>query len=910
MSGFGSLYSDDFDGQDRALPSRATVFDAPLPDRDPQVGTPDEPEHPQEPVFATTDKTTLTGRTLRPRSALPSAVERIGVSYKRDSSVLSAHSIPRRIPVFKNSTPLPSSRNLIRQQISTVTKAKRDRFVHYNRALFLPLLPASNYVNRLQGRVSALVSTYQDIPQPHGINAALKPYQLTGLSFLVHMHNNGMPAILGDEMGLGKTLQTLSLFQYLKEKELRATIAVAKEARPFLVISPLTVLENWVSEARKFTPHLKVLRFHGPASERALLKDELRKKLTPSAHTRKSLKQSSMSKDTSQSHIYDLVITTYEAFETEVGWFKSVFAWRYVVLDEGHRIKNFKSNVSRSLQSLNAEYRMILTGTPLQNDLAEMWSLFHWLLPDIFAENTLPLFKNAFNLAKGVIDGAVLDHSRRLLELIMLRRMKSSPGVDLNLPPKETIRLFIPLTSLQKKWYLQMLTAQSDDMLEEIYRGAQGKEQGSMRLVSMRKDSAHDSGISAPSTPPNRAVLDNLQDSGMLDFGGSASTAAGPAKDSWKRLLNLVLQLRKICTHPYLMPGAAPRVSVIGPHVYETSGKFMALYKLIEELVLRQGKKMIIFSNFTEVLDLVYDLITYISENGTKFQCIRLDGNTLRAKRNLYVRLFQRSDSVYKIFLISTRAGGIGLTLTAATEVVFIDEDWNPQVDLQAEGRCHRIGQTKPVTIYKLCTVGTVESQMLGRIHKKLYLSAKITETMQNVHETPSKNPEGGQLTMAQSKSLFGSYTEFKSLLRRGTQTLADCGDDAEEMLKWDFNTILEKCQRKSDPATEEDDADEDKWLSTMEKVECAVFGGQRYTRERVVTTGLDVTPSSSRRDRHKGKELTIEIDGFSVSKASLECAQWEASPTFAGKDASLKDIKKTRAAINHQDVSVLNHMV
>jgi SWI/SNF-related matrix-associated actin-dependent regulator of chromatin subfamily A member 5 len=573
-----------------------------------------------------------------------------------------------------------------------------------------------------------------------------------------------------------------------------------------------------------------------------------------------------------------------------------VCAWRYVVLDEGHRIKNYKSNIAKALLSLNAEYRMILTGTPLQNNLVEMWALFHWLLPEIFVDNTLPLFKNAFDLTKGIVNQSVLDHSRRLLELIMLRRMKSSPGVDLNLPRKDIVRLFVPLTPLQKNWYLRMLTQQSDDMLQEIYRSAQDKEKGSMRSVNIRNDSVHPSRTDAPSMQLNGTVAHDRE---VQDLQGNT-----PAKDSWRRLLNLVLQLRKVCTHPYLIPDAAPEVNRIGSHVFENSGKFMALQKLIQELVVHQGKKIIIFSNFTQVLDWVQDLVTYISEDGLKFQSIRLDGNTLRAKRNLYVRLFQQPNSAYKIFLISTKAGGIGLTLTAATEAVFLDEDWNPQVDLQAEARCHRIGQTKPVTIYKLCTSGTVEEQMLGRIHKKLYLSAKITEAMENIHDPSMAKQEGEQLTVAQSKSLFGTYSEFKSLLRRGTQTLAGDGIDTEEMLNWDFETMLKKCQQTLDPATVEEDADENAWLSTMERVECAVFDGQRYARERLVSNGSLMTPSSSRKDRRKGKELTVEIDGYSVNKASLQCGEWEAAQILAGNDPALKDIKRTRLVIQNQEVS------
>ncbi|KIV99609.1 uncharacterized protein PV09_08784 [Verruconis gallopava] len=840
------------------------------------------------------ERMTLTGKALRPRSLLSSSAAKLGLSRQNDSLVEST-SRTRRKSVPKTCASQPSARNVVRQQILTSTKTRRDIFIYHNRSLLLPLLPPKNYVEQLSFDKSAFISIYEDVAQPAGINATLKPYQVKGLSFLVHMHNNGMPAILGDEMGLGKTLQTLSLFQYLKEKELRNNALVSEELRPFLVICPLTVLENWVLEARKFAPKLEVLRFHGPVNEREFLKDEWRKR------KRDALRYSKSPVQELQASPYDLVITTYDSFRAESSWFRSVAAWRYVVLDEGHRIKNYRTQESRSLQSIQAEYRIILTGTPLQNNLIEMWSLFHWLFPDIFTENSLQMFREAFNLTKGQVNREIIDHCRRLLELIMLRRMKNSAEVSLNLPPKEVIRLFVPLTRMQKKWYLKLLTQQSDDMLEEIYRGAHGKEQQVLQMKDVRTGIVHDDSTQAETISMSHSLAVDYIDNTSFESTPRRSLSPASNQDSWRRLLNLALQLRKVCTHPYLVPDAAPSVNYIGSHIYENSGKFMALRILIDEIVVRQGKKMLVFSNFTEVLDWAEDLVTLISESGTKFQCIRLDGATVRAKRNLYVRLFQQIESNYRIFLISTKAGGVGLNLTAATEAVFMDEDWNPQVDLQAEARCHRIGQTKPVTIYKLCTSGSVEEQMLGRIHKKLYLSAKITEAMENIYDNPLKTSTN-RVQIDQSKSLFGSYSQFKSLLRRGTQTLASASTDADEMANWDCRTMIERCRQKMDLSGSDDEADEERWLATMEKVECAVFEGRNYGRRIASPQGSNMVPTTSREQRRLGKELTVEIDGFAVNKASLACAEWESVPTLAGKSPLLKSRKRTRLKFSHQD--------
>ena len=204
----------------------------------------------------------------------------------------------------------------------------------------------------------------------------MKPYQLAGLSYLLYLHRNGLSGILGDEMGLGKTLQTLSLIQHLKEHDEPA--AQSAESRPFLVVCPLSVLGSWLIEARRWTPDLKVVRFHGTANERARLKKELGKVRAragkPSGQPKWPIEMTSPkgiptlhldadSEDESElPATVDVVVTTYDTFQVEQGWFKRAFVWRYVILDEGHKIKNDQSQISLALQGLHAEFRLILTG--------------------------------------------------------------------------------------------------------------------------------------------------------------------------------------------------------------------------------------------------------------------------------------------------------------------------------------------------------------------------------------------------------------------------------------------------------------------------------------------------------------------------------------------------------------------
>jgi SWI/SNF-related matrix-associated actin-dependent regulator of chromatin subfamily A member 5 len=369
-------------------------------------------------------------------------------------------------------TPVVTERIAVRQQIASVTAAKRNRFFVEKKDYFLPLLPSNNnFVKKLVEKHEALsqaekarlpaTTPYEEIEnQPRGIMAIMKPYQLSGLSFLVYLHRNGLSGILGDEMGLGKTLQTLSLIQYLKENEPKT----GAQLRPFLVVCPLSVLSSWMAEARKWAPGLKVLRFHGPVKERDRLKKiaageidmfgNLTSKQKAKLKTRRTAAGKQIISLDSDSEPeeevgVDLVVTTYESYQAEQGWFKRAFVWRYVVLDEGHKIKNDLSLISKALQGLQAEYRLILTGTPLQNNLAELWALLHWLYQDIFTDQSNELFRMSFDLTKGLYSDTVLDDSRHLLELIMLRRMKNSPGVDLNLPPKTEVSSVFIMASCQ-----------------------------------------------------------------------------------------------------------------------------------------------------------------------------------------------------------------------------------------------------------------------------------------------------------------------------------------------------------------------------------------------------------------------------------------------------------------------------
>jgi SWI/SNF-related matrix-associated actin-dependent regulator of chromatin subfamily A member 5 len=806
---------------------------------------------------------------------------------------------------------LATSRNQIRQDIADNTKPKRDTFFLAKKDIFLPLLPTANYISKLEkdralsGKPVDIVSSDSVLSQPCGITATMKPYQREGLTFLVHMYHNGMSAILGDEMGLGKTLQTLALFQYLKVSEPNSSA----ENRPFLVICPLSVLSSWANEAAKWTPDFKVIRFHGPKAERERLKQETMGFIdrygakTTKLRAKRNKKQIEVVDLTDNAQPVDLVITTYETFVTEQSWFKRAFAWRYVVTDEGHKLKNEKSNVSQALQTIRAEHRLLLTGTPLQNNLQELWALLHWLFPEVFTDDTSENFRQAFDLTRGKASTSFMDDARRLLEAVMLRRMKNSPGVDLGLPPKEEVLLFVPLTPMQRFWYTRLLTKADNMLLEDLFRGAKVKaeqdvkeEQAKDHELSLLERSAHGSNGPDVWAESKQIVTKVLK-------------ADDKQRNEYQKLMMLVLQLRKACTHPYLLPGSKPDPYWIGNHVRIASGKFIVLEKILQELVVKNCKKVLIFSGWTRTLDMIEELLEFMgsASDPRMLRYLRFDGSTGRARRNLTIRMFNDRKSEFQIMLISTRAGGLGINLTSATDVIFMDEDWNPQVTLQAEARSHRIGQTNKVTIYKLCTQGTVEEQMMGRIRKKLYLSAKITESMRNMHtaeQSHKKRKRGANEENEDDKPQLDT-SELKTLLRRGAQTLTAPEIDVDEMLTWDWQTTLDKCRdRPQDPlvaatASAGDtkvEVDEEAWLNSVEKVETAIFDGKRHHRQlEKDAKNAKSADVLSRADRRTNKNTTVMVGGYAISKESMGCADWEAVPTLAGKDPRLAEPKREK---------------
>jgi superfamily II DNA or RNA helicase len=500
----------------------------------------------------------------------------------------------------------------------------------------------------------------------------LRPHQLRGLDWLATLHIRGLNGILCDDMGLGKTVQTLALFGWLLERG---------EPGPFLVVAPLSTLDNWAAEAEKWLPRARTMVYRGPK----VLREPLRKRLR---------------------HVdFDLCVVSFELVARDATAFKRPL-WAYAVVDEGHRMKNRKARLTRTMRDVvRSKHRIVLSGTPLQNDSAELWTLLNFLLPSLFdsAEDFTAWFAAPFSSSPAEDDDEGLTLEERLivvarlhkvLEPFLLRRRKEDVLADL--PPKKEVLLRVPLSAWQKR-------ITSDVTVHHA-------------LVSSGPD-----GITKP-----------------------------------RALNNAIMHLRKAAAHPWLCEGAAKAVaagtgatftggddlasvaarggtqemepaypmSVCEPRdeVWRVSGKLALIHNILPKLR-AFGHRTLIFSQLTSALDV---LAQYLSAEGIRY--LALDGRTASTERQRLIALFSAPESPYSVFLLSTRAGGLGLNLQAADTVILHDSDWNPAADAQAMDRVYRIGQTRPVLVVRVASASAVETQMLSAAARKLQMAGALLE--------------------------------------------------------------------------------------------------------------------------------------------------------------------------------------
>ena len=483
----------------------------------------------------------------------------------------------------------------------------------------------------------------EEVRQPSMmVGGSLKEYQLAGLAWLVSLYNNRLNGILADEMGLGKTIQTIALLSHLMEEK--------RNFGPFLVVAPLSTLSNWANEFAKWAPTMNVLVYKGPPAQRK----EAQREIAQSAKSQKAAASADATAGESGGvrPSYEVLLTTYEYVMRDRAVLRKV-EWQYIIVDEGHRMKNANSKFAQTLGNLyTAKRRLLLTGTPLQNSLPELWALLNFLLPDIFS--SVDTFEGWFNkpfaqFSSGSssqpadADAAPLQHEERLLVInrlhevlrpFVLRRVKSA--VLGQLPEKVEKVLRCELSAWQKTLYEQIRSSGA----AAVAGAAGGTDYSEQQLAE-----------------------------GAAMGGGSAQT---------RGLNNVLMQLRKCCNHPYLFrTDSWP----IDERLVRASGKFLLLDRMLP-MLRRAGHRVLLFSQMTALMDLLEEFFAFRG-----FCYLRLDGSTAADERERRVARFNDPCSPAFIFLLSTRAGGLGLNLASADTVVIFDSDWNPMMDAQAQDR-------------------------------------------------------------------------------------------------------------------------------------------------------------------------------------------------------------------------------
>ncbi|EZA56862.1 hypothetical protein DMN91_001296 [Ooceraea biroi] len=531
--------------------------------------------------------------------------------------------------------------------------------------------------------------------QPKGLssNLSLAPYQMVGLNWLAVMHAQNVNGILADEMGLGKTVQVIAFLTYLKEAGL-----LEEKDGPHLIVVPSSTMENWWNELERWSPGLKVVQYYGSQDERKEMRMSWR-----------------MNGDLDD---VDVLLTTYNLIcsTPEERKLFRVMPINYVVFDEAHMLKNMSSVRYENLVRINAKHRILLTGTPLQNNLLELMSLLIFVMPSLFAgkqADLKSLFSKNSKISNEKKDGEQplfereqVKNAKEIMRPFVLRRLKTEVLRDL--PHKKDEILRCALIEKQRNMY-DKLVAQFSVEASEIT-----DVNGTGMMMQLRKVANHP------------LLIRNYYDEKKLE-----AIASRLAKESSYKQKNPEFVFEDLIWTSDYQINQLTRVykSIAGfglpQELIPEAGKLRELDRLLPQMK-KDGHRVLIFSQFTMVLDILEE---YLSIRGQTF--LRLDGSTPVTERQTLINEYTQDPSIF-IFLLSTRAGGLGINLTAADTVIIHDIDFNPYNDKQAEDRCHRVGQKRPVTIIRLLSEHTIEEGMYEIAQEKLHLEQQITGNEEN----------------------------------------------------------------------------------------------------------------------------------------------------------------------------------